>query len=241
MSARFRAFEMIGYSNDAQQVTKSNRTRSMSFHTMQRGACPLCSEMHSVRECTQFLNMNPNQKMDTVKGKGLCLNCLGQGHRVAGCPSKKLWYHCKRRHHSLLHDYSKISDGNNETRAHTQQEHQPQQTADTNENIDDNEESLLRAHHATPTIKDGHVLLATAMVTLIASNGNRMIARALLDQGAESSFVTEMVAQRLQLPRTSTKTTIVGLGKCETGRSNGMVNLSIRSRINNNEYLTVIN
>ncbi|EFN69810.1 hypothetical protein EAG_07634, partial [Camponotus floridanus] len=69
------------------------------------------------------------------------------------------------------------------------------------------------------------VLLATARVAdrfdILHS------ARALIDQGSESSLIAESLAQRLRLPRSSASVSIFGVGGVQTGRSRSLVTVSI--------------
>ncbi|XP_046491845.1 uncharacterized protein [Neodiprion pinetum] len=82
-----------------------------------------------------------------------------------------------------------------------------------NSGTSQNSASQVSNHSAQPTmIKRSPVLLAT--VQLIASNpetGERIIARALLDQGSKSSFVTESLAQQLRLRRHQATIPIIGV------------------------------
>ncbi|XP_046587830.1 uncharacterized protein LOC124292981 [Neodiprion lecontei] len=80
-------------------------------------------------------------------------------------------------------------------------------------------------------IKRSPVLLAT--VQLIASNpetGERIIARALLDQGSESSFVTESLAQQLRLRWHQATIPIIGVGAHQSAVTRGIVKLQLQSR-----------
>ncbi|XP_046601905.1 uncharacterized protein LOC124295539 [Neodiprion lecontei] len=80
-------------------------------------------------------------------------------------------------------------------------------------------------------IKRSPVLLAT--VQLIASNpetGERIIARALLDQGPKSSFVTESLAQQLRLRRHQATIPIIGVGAHQSAVTRGIATLQLQSR-----------
>ncbi|XP_046416256.1 uncharacterized protein LOC124177666 [Neodiprion fabricii] len=95
-----------------------------------------------------------------------------------------------------------------------------------------NSASKVSNHSAQPTmIKRSPVLLAT--VQLIASNpetGERIIARALLDQGSESSFVTESLAQQLRLRRHQATIPIIGVGAHQSAVTHGIATLQLQSR-----------
>ncbi|XP_046599168.1 uncharacterized protein LOC124295053 [Neodiprion lecontei] len=95
-----------------------------------------------------------------------------------------------------------------------------------------NSASQVSNHSAQPTmIKRSPVLLAT--VQSIASNpetGERIIARALLDQGSESLFVTESLAQQLRLRRHQATIPIVGVGAHQSAVTRGIATLQLQSR-----------
>jgi Putative peptidase (DUF1758) len=76
------------------------------------------------------------------------------------------------------------------------------------------------------------VLLATAVVNVRDSGGGLQPCRVLLDSGSQSSFITENCMQRLGLKRTKANHHISGIGQTTVGKTRGMVNLSIHSRLN---------
>jgi len=63
-------------------------------------------------------------------------------------------------------------------------------------------------HHTTT----GYVLLATAQVTVIATNGNCAQARALIDQGSEISLISERLVQQLKMSRKHSSIPLIGVG-----------------------------
>ncbi|XP_046625025.1 uncharacterized protein LOC124307430 [Neodiprion virginianus] len=95
-----------------------------------------------------------------------------------------------------------------------------------------NSASQVSNHSAQPTmIKRSPVLLAT--VQLIASNPETeeiIIARALLDQGSESSFVTESLAQQLRLRRHQATIPVIGVGAHKSAVTRGIATLQLQSR-----------
>jgi len=67
-------------------------------------------------------------------------------------------------------------------------------------------------------------------VRVIDRSGVWHHARALVDQGSESSIVSERLAQQLRLPRSSASVTVFGVGGKKTGVFKGKVLLTFRSR-----------
>ncbi|XP_071577990.1 uncharacterized protein [Temnothorax nylanderi] len=72
--------------------------------------------------------------------------------------------------------------------------------------------------------------LATARIRVRDRFGVEHIARALVDQGTESSLVSESLVQRLKLLRSPTSVAVFGVGGKRTGRARGRVALDISPR-----------
>jgi len=92
--------------------------------------------------------------------------------------------------------------------------------------------SLHDAFHQTAIVKTTYVarrpnsvpvavLLATACVRVFDRHGSWHPVRALVDQGSKSSIVSERLAQRLKLPRSSTSVAVYGVGGMKNGVSRG--------------------
>lgn len=73
------------------------------------------------------------------------------------------------------------------------------------------------------------MLLATARVRVIDRHGSWHPVRALVDQGSESSIVSERLTQRLKLPRTSASVSVFGVGGKKTGVSKDRVTLTLQA------------
>ena len=69
--------------------------------------CPICDEgEHSVSQCRSFLEMNPNERLDTALRKQICFMCLIPGHITRECtnPVKCQAKKCGQRHATMLHE-----------------------------------------------------------------------------------------------------------------------------------------
>ncbi|KAF9404933.1 hypothetical protein HW555_014092, partial [Spodoptera exigua] len=82
----------------------------------------------------------------------------------------------------------------------------------------------------------GYVLLSTAIVNVSDINGKLHKVRVLLDNGSTSSFVTESLLNRLQLPHSSTSVTVQGLNN-QLSNITKRCDLSISSLMNNDLIL----
>ncbi|XP_044008494.1 uncharacterized protein LOC122852623 [Aphidius gifuensis] len=74
------------------------------------------------------------------------------------------------------------------------------------------------------------VLLTTAITDSLDRWGRVVTARALLDQGSEISLVSEALANRLGLSRTSSRLAVVGIGQ-HTMQARGAIDIKVISRV----------
>ncbi len=180
--------------------TSSMPVRTVHNVTEERFKCPACNvSTHPVARCFKFLELSPEQRQ-VVKEARLCFNCLGPDHALWNCRSSQVCRKCKLRHHTLLHKQASPV------------------TVDAIE-----PEVETKALHATSLTLS---LLATAVATAI-NGGIRQKVRALLDNGAALSLVTERLASALQLERHPEELQIRGLS--ETRRSKHYVNINLGS------------
>ncbi|XP_076659820.1 uncharacterized protein LOC143363084 [Halictus rubicundus] len=178
-------------------------TKSVRAHHAQKGqktTCAKCSKEHYLMQCPEYKALLPAERRGQVEKLHLCYNCLGK-HALAACPSTKSCMTCGEKHHSSLHDAYRDSL------------------------------SMSKTAHLTLDCRNsaGKVLLATAMVQVADKFGRRHVVRALIDQGSEVSMMTEALAQRLQLPRTTSLVDIFGVGGQQLARARGRINLDISS------------
>ena len=130
------------------------------------------------------------QRVQLVKTKDLCINCLRPGHFVDNCSTPRRCKHdgCGRKHHTLLHSAPSITD------------------ATTTVKIASPLCAAIRANSAT-------VYLQIARVKVYAPNGKTTNTYALLDNGSQTTLIRQDVADRLQLsgfPDTLTLGTVNG-------------------------------
>ncbi|XP_063918637.1 uncharacterized protein LOC135134000 [Zophobas morio] len=66
--------------------------------------CPKCKQSSHcfVQQCTAFLQLSIQDRINEVKRLKLCLNCLREGHDARSCTSRYCRT-CNGRHHTLLH------------------------------------------------------------------------------------------------------------------------------------------
>ena len=66
--------------------------------------CSLCHpEKHPLHLCSKWAGFTLQQRLNHVKNKSLCSNCLGVGHTTATCKSTYRCRDCQQPHHTSLH------------------------------------------------------------------------------------------------------------------------------------------
>ncbi|XP_070068046.1 uncharacterized protein [Drosophila takahashii] len=199
--------------------------------------CILCSSSgHRLLACDQFRKLDSQQRLEVVKKNGLCVNCLGKGHKVSNCPSKNRCRSCHQPHHTLLHHHSSLqaespqpSTSSSQPIAATYAHSQPQpggsvaysqphfSGAPTYDSSLTHPIGAATHAHAQSDAKEGsQVILATAMVLVQNSLGSYRLGRALLDSCSQVNFMTEAFAQKLRLPRDKHSIQIRSIGDSHT-------------------------
>lgn len=92
------------------------------------------------------------------------------------------------------------------------------------------EPPVVGMHAASSPVVGRRVLLAAARVKVLGPNGVSMY-RTLLDQVAESSFVSESIVQRLGLPKQHACVELLGLGSIAAGSARSKTLLVQRSNV----------
>ena len=181
--------------------------------------CPLCQGTHNLNYCPKFKGMSAGDRKAQAIKVGVCFSCLHLGHAVSNCPSAFRCLVCDSKHHTLLHDAYVPSESR----------------TDNNNNVqsDSTSKALVNSICAKRL-----VLLATARVRLLAPNGRFVSVRAVLDQGADASFVTEWVAQSLRLKRRSTHVQLAGFQGRDVGLAKFEVEVVLTTDFNSSFNLS---
>lgn len=173
---------------NSKPASSSNEKVSEKINT-----CAFCNDQHSIYKCSSFAKNEISDRINCIKTNKFCINCLGP-HKTNECKSKFTCKTCDKKHNTLLHlnispvksNLSKISSKgeNNST------------------------ETTANCTSAINT-----VLLATALVGVKAKNCNIVAMRVLIDQGSQSSFISENALQMLKLTRIQSRFNVSGIGE----------------------------
>lgn len=181
--------------------------------------CGLCNNStHQLFKCSTFLNQSTSDRWSTVKGLGLCTNCLNKGHISSNCTSSGCRI-CSKRHNTLLHVNESAQPSS----------HQPPSTTRTAYQSNNHTPAVLVT---SKTSSPSQILLSTALVYAQGKNGVRHICRALLDNGSQTNFLTNKMVQVLNLKKSNNCINIKGINQMPS-HTTGSVTCSITSRCTN--------
>lgn len=188
-----------------------------------RRNCVMCSGSHSVYACKQFLSLSINDKLQFIKEKSLCSNCLREGHSVDDCyfgACKR----CHKKHNSCLHEQC---DKESNTLP------LPNTSASVTSSVGNSTSlhSITQEH----TLSLNTVLLSTAIVEIAGNDNNFIKTRALLDCGSQHCIIVDSLLQKLNVKKMQSTIKIIGVGNSTT---NTTQSCEIRLRSLNSQYNT---
>ena len=152
----------------------------------------------------------------------MCLNCLCPGHHVRTCTSLHKCRVCQKPHHSLLHIEYKGGVPSSST------SNSAPIPISTTPAVSGSTPAPISSSHAATGIRSD-VLLMTSSVLAESPDGSVMEARAMLDSGSSASFVSERLAQCLNLHRSNQSTRITGVTGFVRNSSQPIASLQISS------------
>ncbi|XP_065093404.1 uncharacterized protein LOC135714066 [Ochlerotatus camptorhynchus] len=204
-----------------------------SFNTVQepRKGCVSCSADHLLFQCQVFQRMASSDKEALLRSHGLCRNCLKQGHQARECRSKFSCRKCTGRHHTLVCFKPDAKGGAaSKTTSNESSNHPDGPDGDASSPQVANMAATDVTISTSSNSYSSQALLATVVLIIEDDHGNQYPARALLDSGSESNFVTEQLGQRLKVAREAVSISVVGIGEAAT-KAKQRIQAVVRSRV----------
>ena len=133
--------------------------------------CIVCKPAkHPLYLCSsKFRALLHKDMLTTLKEHGLCMNCLGSGDFAKGCKSTRT---CRKCHLDPRHPESATLPA-------------PSMT--------------IHSHMTRSVASNDHVLLMTSCLVIRTTDDCVIQARALLDSGSSTTFITECLTQQFHL------------------------------------------
>ncbi|XP_055633359.1 uncharacterized protein LOC129773739 [Toxorhynchites rutilus septentrionalis] len=209
-----------------QQTQPQTRQKSVvsktSLNTVQGSGfrCFVCAGNHYLYQCVTFQKMSVDDREKVLRTHSLCRNCFRKGHRAKNCQSKISCRRCKGRHHTLVcfrteedtHSrFGTVSRSPNRNQEIRNQGPSCSASSQSSQVINLSAKKAIAGE--TISKHSTKVLLATAVVMVRDTNGNQYPARALLDSGSESNFMTERLSQNLRVTRERVNIPVLGIGE----------------------------
>ncbi|XP_039309667.1 uncharacterized protein LOC105206883 [Solenopsis invicta] len=228
MENRIRALEVANPDVSPTQAASASGSRAIkparvsanatsTFKPKPNGKCPLCKENHLLSYYAKYKGLTVANQGELAKKFNLCLSCLRTGHRVDACAATGRCLVCSGKHHTSLHGFTFQHVANPESL----------EGGEIGTVTSSSTATTSVAALAAPTAPT--VLLKTVMVTLLSDSGRTIKVRALLDSGAQSTFVTEWVAQQLHARRRRVNVTVLGLQEAHMGVVSSSCRLTVSS------------
>nr|XP_029708968.1 uncharacterized protein LOC115255176 [Aedes albopictus] len=215
----------------APPTSASSSTPSISSASKLEKPCEKCGQGHYLYHCPEFQKLDIAQRIDLVKQKNICLNCLRSSSHFARTCSGSRCRVCSLKHHTLLHTDSSDTKSTSSTQSDEStccvavermlpvpsnpvpSKSIPQVLAQQPCTPSTSIVPSLRVHDIsgnpqcalvshTQAAIPGTVFLPTALVNIRSSRGRIVNARCLLDCASQRNFVSAGLCEKLQLPRT---------------------------------------
>ncbi|XP_071161141.1 uncharacterized protein [Mytilus edulis] len=166
---------------EARNKTQRNfNTNNPRFNDKKR-PCIYCTGIHFPGDCTIISDVN--ERLNIVKQMKKCFNCLGN-HGVAECKSRNRCKKCNKKHHTSICG-EQATDGKG-------QDSKEKSTVVSLVKTEEPETAVMYTSQHTS------VLLKTAIAPI--SYGKQITeASILFDEGAQRSFITQSIADKLQI------------------------------------------
>ena len=162
-----------------------------------------------------------------MEKRKLCFNCLGF-HPISNCRSDRRCIICNKQHHTLLHE--DISTSSHVTPIHNH-------VAFPAPSFVSNSELRLSLVAQSSFVQPA--ILTTALVKLRGADGKMHTARAMIDPGSQSSFVSVLLLKKLQQPYSTSTRPLSGIGGYSHIPAKGHTTLQLKSAFNSETNLQV--
>ncbi|XP_063366895.1 uncharacterized protein LOC134655371 [Cydia amplana] len=182
--------------------------------TSQSQICPKCNGEHSLNNCSQFLALSNIERLNLLPNYKVCFNCFRRDHYANHCKKAGCGI-CKRKHNALVH----VTEHKHKTESSSCE--RPASPASTASPPAAASVPVLsaRIRVATPHSNASEPdvgLLTTALIKVYGHDNREIIARAVLDNGSASCFMTEKMCQQLNLHTNQVNKSITGINKLKS-------------------------
>ena len=170
-------------------------SRATAYHVHEQNACQLCQGSHFLFQCSTFKAQSLEQRSATVQRLKACLSL---DHFDHSCPSRKTCRECNQHHHTLLHRTKPTVVASFDRPSLAPAPPQAVFSA----RITDRPESEGA---------QGKEVIMKMDRVMVDDGGRGQRARALIDDGASTSFITSRLVNSLKASKIHSSTQCSGL------------------------------
>ena len=180
------------------------------------GKCISGVNDHDIQDSPSFKEESIDERLQLLKEKGLCFNCLLPRHYSNNCsrPGSCSVDGCKKKHHALLHRSFPST----------------QDKAKLNEHDEKKEKASdhITSHNATSTTTNYQVMLLPSALVNLVSDGVTVPVRILVDSGSDQSYIRKDIADSLNLKANGPSQTMTILMHRGQSRTTKVKNVSFQ-------------
>ena len=162
-------------------------------------SCVFCDQQHLSMECTKVCDRET--RFAIVKKKQLCYNCLGK-HKAADCRSRYKCRKCDKKHHTSLCD----KDNKPVEQAKPVNQVNSNALNAVSSAEQENATSTSSFHTSSPPVQFHTEILLKTAISPVWYGNHSMSANILLDEGSQKSFISQDLANQLQVRSNGTAT-----------------------------------
>lgn len=208
------------FTSNSKANNSTPRKSTISCAASVNSKCNFCDKNHLIYFCQAFLKLSVNHRIEEIKRRKLCINCLkSKNHMAAQCTSGTCKT-CNLKHNTLLH-INKQNSPKVDTKDEAQSSNTPELT---------NSEAII--NHSTSDSSRNYVMLSTALVNAFDVAGTKVPCRVLLDNGSQANLITREFLSQLRVKTKKRNISIVGVNQM-VSNSNDIAIIKIQSRMNN--------
>ena len=188
-----------------------NKADSFAISTVQEQCpatnCPLCEKTHALDKCHEFKKKKLEDRREFIKAKGLCFGCLKSGHLSVSCQSRLTCEECGKPHPTLLHNSQPAKRPPRSNKPRNSDDPVKKKAQITNPPIAPGNESMKANESAcgSTSLPDAETT-SSMIVPVVVHHKDRphleVSVYALLDDGSDSTFVTNSTLRDLGLEGT---------------------------------------
>lgn len=171
--------------------------------------CLYCNKGHALSACNKIRGLQNKDRVEFLKGKGLCFGCLTQGHMAKDCKKKATCEICNKKHPSLLHT-KREEDGNQATA-------KPERSSEgsTSEHSSPQEQVSSKSELSAVTGAGGSDCVLSIVPVRIKSkrSNNTIETYAFMDSGSSATFCSERLMRRLGVNGKKTQVLLRTMGQ----------------------------